>query len=351
MTDQSAETSSGPESPAAPRPDTAAPASSRTKWTIMFFVLLLITIVLAVYFLNKIRALETDLLAAGETQQSGNETLNARINTLGNTLAEIQTQHESMAASIAGLYEQQPVSNEDWALAETEYLLTLALHQLQLAGDVQSARRTMEAAALRLQGITDADLEPVRQQLAADIDQLNTLNAVDITGFSIYLADLIDRAGTLPLKKSVIEKEENPEIPAEAVPAESGAGLQHMGSELWKAIKSLVVIKRGAETRQVLLPPQQEYFLYQNLRLELENARLSVIRKDTENLRTSVNLLKDWLQEFYDTQDSAVVNVLETLDMMASVELQPELPDISSSLESLRAVQRGHVSSDQSPPP
>ncbi|MFB3116852.1 MAG: uroporphyrinogen-III C-methyltransferase, partial [Gammaproteobacteria bacterium] len=70
---------------------------------------------------------------------------------------------------------------------------------------------------------------------------------------------------------------------------------------------------------------------------ELESARQSVLRLDSENLRASIDFIQFWLRQYFDTSDSSVVNVMETLDKMRSVELKPALPDISSSLESLRA--------------
>ena len=54
-------------------------------------------------------------------------------------------------------------------------------------------------------------------------------------------------------------------------------------------------------------------------------------------MRVSIDLMQSWMRHYFDTSDSAVVNVMETLDQMRTVELKPVLPDISSSLESLRA--------------
>jgi uroporphyrin-3 C-methyltransferase len=97
-----------------------------------------------------------------------------------------------------------------------------------------------------------------------------------------------------------------------------------------------------------LLLPGEEYFLTQNLRLELESARLSVLRADTGNLRASIVLIKSWLRQYFDTRDSAVINVMETLDQMQLIELKPALPDISSSVETLRAYLRGTANEEMS---
>jgi len=105
-------------------------------------------------------------------------------------------------------------------------------------------------------------------------------------------------------------------------------------------LRNLVVIRHVEEKRRALLAPDQDYFVYQNLRLELESARLSLLRRDTENLHASVASLQEWLKEYFDKNDPAVVNVMATLQQLSSIDLEPPVPDISSSLESLRAYMR-----------
>ena len=79
---------------------------------------------------------------------------------------------------------------------------------------------------------------------------------------------------------------------------------------------------------------------YQNLRLKLDIARLAVLHRDTGNLRASVIDIKAWLLKYFNVADAGVSNILESLTQMAEIQLNPELPDISSSIESLRAVIR-----------
>ena len=170
-----------------------------------------------------------------------------------------------------------------------------------------------------------------------------SVNFADTAGMAVYLADLAELSADLPLKSEVITN---------AIAAHSLDGNQisdrvdvdpfwkRLPKIIWLEIKSWVAIKRTGDVNQVLLLPSEEYFLTLNLRLELESARLSVLRSDSENLRASIDLMQSWMRHYFDTSDSAVVNVMDTLDQMRTVELKPVLPDISSSLESLRAYVR-----------
>lgn len=310
-------------------------------WLVATVAVLIIVIAGIVYLNNRIQGLEQSANSKLDNITAQSESLTKQINTLNSDIDQLRLQTEAMANSIADLYQQEPASNEDWALSEIEYLLIIATHRIILERDVDTALVAMEAAELRLRDLNNPDLIPVREQFVTDINKLKAVNTVDITGLSIYLADIIDRANSLPLKKVVLENGEEEAVQDEMSEQEqNGSAWRNFISSIWQELKGLVVIKRSGETRRALLLPDQEYFLYQNLRLELENARLSVLRRDTENLHTSVNLLVTWLKDYFNTNDAAVTNVIETLQKMSTLDLKPELPDINSSLETLRAYMR-----------
>jgi len=286
----------------------------------------------------------------GQTTQLNTEAINAssqainrqfddlsrELKSLMNEFNAIKDRQQKQGESLETLYQMLPRDNKDWALAEVEQLIIIASHQLRLEHDVNTAIVAMSAADERLKDMGDPALIPVREQITADINALRDVSTVDTSGLAIYLADLIERSDTLPLKggpESMIKARPNEESKEEKT-----ISWRELPAKIWHELKSLVVIKQGKETRKALLLPEQEYFLYQNLKLELENARLAVLRHDTENLHTSVGLLVDWLNQYFDTDTAAVANVIDSLEKMASLQLDPPLPDISSSLETLRAV-------------
>ena len=262
---------------------------------------------------------------------------------LEDSIARLSVDQESLTNTLASLHQQQPLNNEDWALAEIEYLLVIAVHRLILERDVTTALFAMEAADKRLRDLSNTQLTPLREQFKEDIDQLRAVNTVDISSLAIYIADLINRADSLPLKmNSITSKQDEPAKANE----DENLSWRDLPVLAWNELKNLVVIKRNDELSQPLLLAEEQYFLYQNLRLELENARLAVLLADTDNLQASINSLTKWLNQYFDTNDTAVINVLETLGHMATVDLGPELPDISSSLESLRAYTRSSERND-----
>lgn len=308
------------------------------------FILLILICGLAAggyYLWNELQQTKSELAEVTNSGQIQTGFIVGNLESLNDAIRQLEGKQNEQSDALASLYRDKQGSNEDWAIAEIEYLLIIAMQRLLLEEDVTTALAAMEAADLRLKNLGNPGLLPVRQQLAADINQLRSVNLADTVGIAIYLADIVDLSADLPLKSNVLLVETKDQSSADANSSDDGPVVDPLWKRvpkiLWQEIKSLVVIKRSGEVKQVLLLPGEEYFLYQNLRLELESARQAVLRSDSQNLRSSIDLVLAWMRQYFNTSDSAVINVMETLDKMRSVELKPDLPDISSSLESIRA--------------
>ena len=307
------------------------------------FILLILICGLAAggyYLWNELQQTKADITEVITNGQAQTGLTDGSLASMNDAIRQLEGKQIEQSDALASLYRDRQGSNEDWAIAEIEYLLIIAMQRLILEEDVSTALAAMEAADLRLKNMGNPGLLPVRQQLATDMNQLRSVNLADTVGMAIYLADMVDLSADLPLKSGIIVATKD-QSSTDASSTDNEPVVDPFWKKvpriLWQEIKSLVVIKRSGEVKQALLLPGEEYFLYQNLRLELESARQSVLRSDSQNLRSSIDLALTWMRRYFDTSDSAVINVVETLDKMRSIELKPDLPDISSSLESLRA--------------
>ena len=321
--------------------DEKKPGSDQNN--VFCFILLILICGLAAggyYLWNELQQTKADITEVITNGQAQTGLTDGSLASMNDAIRQLEGKQIEQSDALASLYRDRQGSNEDWAIAEIEYLLIIAMQRLILEEDVTTALAAMEAANLRLKNLGNPGLLPVRQQLAADMNQLRSVNLADTVGMAIYLADMVDLSADLPLKSGVIVATKD-QSSADANPSDDEPVVDPLWKRipkiLWQEIKSWIVIKRTGEVKQALLLPGEEYYLYQNLRLELGSARQSVLRADSQNLRTSIDLCQSWLRQYFDTSDAAVINVMETLDKMRSVDLKPALPDISSSLETLRA--------------
>ena len=100
----------------------------------------------------------------------------------------------------------------------------------------------------------------------------------------------------------------------------------------------MFVIHRTEQAVHPLLPPEQSYFLKQNLILQLETARLAVLQSDGANFRDAVNEARAWTERYFDARDRSVTTAIEQLDALAGERIRVNQPDISASLEAVRSV-------------
>ncbi len=269
--------------------------------------------------------------------RSDNDALASRLNDLVRKQAQTDEQ-------VSRLLSERTNSSTDWALAESEYLLVIATHRLILAHDVHTALAAMQAADARLRDLDLPGLTPARRQISSDMNALKSVHQVDITGLTLFLSDLAERAPKLPLNSTRFVTRRLPRTKPAPEHTDNWRELLH---EMWRSLKSLVVVTRRSGGIRLL--PDEKYFVIQNLQLQIQAARLAVLRRDTQALHASVKSIVHWLRTYYDVSNGGVESALQSVRQMGNVNLEPTLPDISSSLESLRAYihQRAETSSNQ----
>jgi uroporphyrin-3 C-methyltransferase len=304
----------------------------------LFGIILIITLALAaggLYLAYRNRDAGLSTRTTVEGLLGSREKVSTRIKDLEMQLDQLRVQQEVTARSVQDLARELPGNNEDWALREVEFLLIIATHHLALEHNIDAALGAMQEAALRLRGLDGAALDPVREQLTGDIKRLQDQHSADASRLALSLEELAGRINKLPLAGG--HKETGKTV--DNLQSQT-AGDKGILDALWEELRNFVIIRHEDDKQRAVLAPGQEYYLYQNLRLELESARLSLLRRDTENLHASVATLQTWLAEYFDKDDPAVADALKTMKQLSSINLTPPVPDISSSLESLRAYMR-----------
>lgn len=224
-------------------------------------------------------------------------------------------------------------SSREWTLREAEYLLQIASQRLQLERDVGSAIVALAAADERLHELADPALLAVRRQIAIELVALRGVPQVDREGLALQLISYAQRVDQLPL----LNAEPKPRQAAPAAGSSASARDWHTALDnAWQALRKLVVIRRDNRPLQPLLAPEQEYFLRQNLRLQLEAAQLALLRDDAASFKANLQTAERWLQRYFDKDDKAVRAARDALHAMQQQNIRPALPDINESLRLLR---------------
>ena len=122
---------------------------------------------------------------------------------------------------------------------------------------------------------------------------------------------------------------------AKKEPAEKGFW-SRFGSEIWGEVRGLVVVRQVGAPEPPLLPPPQAYFLRENLRLRLLNARLSLLTRDEAGYREDLRASQAWIQRYFDSRSRQGADALAQIKQLSAASISFEIPTISDSLEAVR---------------
>lgn len=268
------------------------------------------------------------------TQQQ--DAVNQTIQGLQTDMTGLQQQQSDLAASMAKVYAELDRSVDTWAIEEVEQLLLLANHRLRLAGDRDTALAALEIADQRLQDLGDPAFVETRALITDGVAKLQTIKPVDIPGLALRLSSAAKVVDRLALKTEPRLQASAPETQTSDTTG-SGA-LANLARDVWQSLRTLVRIQDTREPRQPLLAPEQRYYLQENLRLQLLGAELALLRDAPQTYHDLLTQAITWTEEYFDNEDTAVVQFKNDLSSLLQANLESELPDISASVAALRAV-------------
>jgi uroporphyrin-3 C-methyltransferase len=111
---------------------------------------------------------------------------------------------------------------------------------------------------------------------------------------------------------------------------------QKLLRDIWQELKHLVRIENTGKDEIPLLPPDQEFFLRENLKLRLLTARIALLSRDENSYRQELRTAQIWTARFFDGKSVQGARMLAELKKLAEASIYVELPDISSSLQAVR---------------
>ncbi|MFQ5644781.1 MAG: uroporphyrinogen-III C-methyltransferase [Thiogranum sp.] len=250
-------------------------------------------------------------------------------------LEELSGEQQRTGEQVSVLAALTGRSEQGWSLAEVEYLLRIANQRLQLQRDVKTAQQALRAADARLQELADPQFLKVREQLARELEALQAVALVDVDGISARLGALMELVDELTVEGSKYR----PAVRTEADRSADAAAIQdwrELPALLWSVVSDLFRIREHDKPVSPMLPPEREYFLRENLRLQLSAARLALLRDDSVQYQATLATASSWLNDYFSASDARVKELLVQLEQLAAIDVAPQLPDVSASLRLLR---------------
>ncbi|MEM6709813.1 MAG: uroporphyrinogen-III C-methyltransferase [Pseudomonadota bacterium] len=279
-----------------------------------------------------------------EQQAAQLENLEALESTVDRVTRRVDGQQEQQSEALAATEEQlltnlnevanrAPPSRSEWKIAEVEYLLRIANHRVLMERDADGGLQLLQTADAILAELDDFGFHQVRSQLAEEILSLKRVGDVDAQGMYLRLEAVKGELDGLPLRVPERLRDRS------QTTSEEDAGLL---TRILDQFSPYFAYRSDLKTRiQPLLAPDEITYLELNLRLMLEQAQLASLRSQQEIFEQSLDNAADWIQDHLDTDDPAVAQLVTEIEDLRDSSVLRDLPDISGSLRSLLATERG----------
>ena len=292
---------------------------------------------------------ETGVLA--RTVQEGTKELEIKVGALENRQSETQSQQ----LALEQLYNDLSKNRDEWALTEIEQVLSTASQQLQLAGNVPGALIALQNADRSLSRSDKPQFITIRRAIGRDMEKLKALPSVDSTGVALRLDAVIAQIDALPmLSDETPALPAAPQKPGKAKPVRDAAGklvgppapeplLQTVrdgwdtwSGDMWDDVRQLIRIRRVDTPEALMLSPTQSYFLRENVKLRLLNARMALLSRNETAFRNDLIAAQDALAKYFDTRAKNTQTAQALLRQVQASNLAIEMPTLSDSLTAVR---------------
>ena len=278
-------------------------------------------------------------------------------------LLEARVAETSMQRSqLEDLIQSLARSRDENVLADVEAAIRVALQQAAITGSADPLVLTLKQADERLARYNQPRLERVRRAVAQDLERTRTAGVTDITVLNIRLDEVIRQVDDLPLLAA--PERRAGAAPAAAPPRRSGAASaaaaapalpasgagwsdllmqtwRHFGEQVWQEVKDLVRVTRIDNPEAMLVAPEQAFFLRENLKLRLLNARLALLSRQFDAAQSDLRDAQAALDRYFDRSSRRVVAASETVRQVMGQSRLVNTPRPDATLAAIVAASAG----------
>ncbi|MEO7940005.1 MAG: uroporphyrinogen-III C-methyltransferase [Burkholderiaceae bacterium] len=231
-------------------------------------------------------------------------------------------------------------TRDDTLVVDLESALRLAQQQAQLTGSVEPLVAALRAAEQRVNRAAQPALAPVQRALAHDISRITAAAVTDTPGLLARIDELLRLADELPLANAVAAVSATGSLKRQesaAAPNWWQRVSQVVGDEAGKVLR----ISRIEQPEAALLSPEQSFFVRENFKLRLLNARLGLLARQLEAARADLASASAALFRYFDPASRRTQAAAGLLQQVQSQMKSFELPRADETLAALATAAAG----------
>lgn len=202
-------------------------------------------------------------------------------------------------------------SRDENLVVDIESAMRLAQQQAQLTGSVEPLLAALKTTQQRIERAAQPRLAPVQRAIDNDLDRLARTATTDTAGLLARLDDLMRQIDDLPVQNAVAQAAATKRLLATAgtqdtTPTDQAhlpwwqSVLQRSWYVVRDEVRGLVRVSRIDQPEAILLAPDQAFFLRENLKLKLLNARMGVLSRQFDSARADLSAATAALNKYFD---------------------------------------------------
>jgi uroporphyrin-III C-methyltransferase len=254
-------------------------------------------------------------------------------------LAEEQGQREALEQ----LYADLSRGRDEAVLVEVERLVAMASLELSISGNVATALAALQTADARLARTDSARFLALRRVIARDIERLRLAPTVDITGMALKLDQIAGGVDGWALQSEARPAPASASAPKTPDATEPSPGtpwwerwIERLQAELGE-YRDLVTLRRVETPDALLLQPQQQNLVRQQIKLRLLTARSALLMRNDRLFRADLAEAQALVTRHVDARQPNVAAALGLIRQFGSTALSVDVPQINDSLAAVRS--------------
>jgi uroporphyrin-3 C-methyltransferase len=231
-------------------------------------------------------------------------------------------------------------SRDENLVVDIESAIRLAQQQAQLTGSVEPLLASLKTAEQRVARAAQPRLTALQRAMARDIVRIKATAVSDTPALLVKIDELVRMADELPLANAVLPFTAMGSLKPQqddSVATWWQRSLRLVRDEL----RGLLRVSRIEQPEAALLSPEQSFFLRENFKLKLLNARLGLLARQLESSRADLASATVALNRYF---DPAARKTQSAANLLQQVQVQMktlELPRVDETLTALTTAAAG----------
>ena len=262
-------------------------------------------------------------------------------------LAEVALQRSQLEELMQSLSR----SRDENLVVDIDSAIRLAQQQSQLTGSIEPMLAALKSADVRVARAAQPRLTQLQRAIARDVARIKATALSDTPSLLVKLDELVTLADDLPIATAVPRGATNTTGSSGGTKIAESAKRKadesvltwwaRVGALFQDELRNLVRVSRIEDPDAALLTPEQSFFLRENLKLRLLNARLGLLSRQIDSARADLGTAALAMTHYFDAGSRKTQTAQALLVQVQGQMRSLDIPRIDDTLAALATAAAG----------